>query len=115
LVFGWASVAKDADGNDLEDLQGDVIELDELEKAAYDFMLYSRNVDEMHDGPVKGQLVESFMVTPDKLAKMGLKNESAPQVALWIGAKLDPATFAKVQAGTYTMFSIEGRAERVEV
>ena len=36
LVFGYASMA------DVTDSQGDVISIDTLEKAAYDFVLHSR-------------------------------------------------------------------------
>jgi hypothetical protein len=46
---------------------------------------------------------------------MGLVSKTAPHVGWWVGFHLeDPALFAKVKAGDYTMFSIEGRAERVE-
>ena len=115
LVFGWASVAIKADGQQLEDLQGDLIDPVDLEKAAYDFMLFSRNADEMHSGRVKGQMVESLFVSPEKLESMGLASKRAPKSAWWVGFKFDAETFAKVKAGDYTMFSIEGRAERVTV
>ncbi len=117
LVFGWASVAKDASGNILEDLQGDIVTMDELEPAAYDFVLHSRVGTDLHptDDVAKGQLVESLVVTPDKLTAMGLKADTAPQGAWWVGFKFDPETFAKVRAGDRTMFSIKGAAERVEV
>lgn len=116
LVFGWASVSVSKDGTQLEDLQGDVIDPADLENAAYDFMLYSRGVDEMHRGRVKGQMVESLVVTPDKLAAMGLEAKNAPRAAWWVGFKLDPDAFAKVKSGDYKMFSIECSAtpEQVE-
>lgn len=114
-VFGWSSVAITKDGMALEDLQEDIIDPEDLEDAAYEFMLYSRGVDEMHNGRVKGQIIESFLVTPEKLEKMGLTSNGAPQVGWWIGAKLDRESYVKVKSGTYSMFSIEGGANRVEV
>ena len=39
LVFGWASVSKDAKGNRPLDWHGDLIDVEELEKAVYDFVL----------------------------------------------------------------------------
>lgn len=35
LVFGWANVSVTVDGKQVEDLEGDVIDPEELEKAAY--------------------------------------------------------------------------------
>lgn len=117
LVFGYASVSAAPDGRLLEDLQGDVIEPAELEKAAYDFAEHYRAVNEMHEGPDVGALVESFMMTPEKLTAMGFPAEvaKAMPVAHWIGARVSPATFAKVQSGSLKMFSIEGSAIREDV
>ena len=115
MVFGWASVSQGSDGTLLEDLQGDVIEPAELEKAVYDFVLYEGTANEMHRGRVKGQLIESLMVTPAKLQAMGLKSESAPQAAWWLGFKLDSDAYARVKKGDYTMFSIEGESETEEI
>lgn len=115
LVFGWASVSQDASGELLKDLQGDLIDPEELEKAVYDFVLYEGTANEMHRGRVKGQVVESLMVTPDKLQAMGLVSKSAPQAGWWVGFKLDPDAYAKVKSGEFAMFSIEGESESVEV
>lgn len=115
LVFGWASVSLTKDGTPLEDLQGDVIEPAELETAAYDFVLHSRNIDEMHRTSVRGKMVESLVLTDEKLGAMGLANAGSPRVAWWTGWKLEPETFAKVEAGQYKMLSIECTATRVEV
>ena len=41
-VFGWASVAITKDGQQVEDLQGDLIDVDDLEEAAYQFALQYR-------------------------------------------------------------------------
>lgn len=92
------------------DLQGDRIYLEDLEKAAYEYVEFSREGDEMHTEEVKARLVESFVVTPEKLAKMGLPEDSLP-LGWWIGMRvLDDDAFAKVKDGTYRMFSIGGIA-----
>lgn len=114
LVFGWASVAATVDGELLIDKQGDVIPPEELETAAYEYVLEFREADEMHQRIAKGALVESLVATPEKVAAMGLPPGSLP-VGWWVGFKMDPATFQAVKAGKYPMFSIEGTAERVEV
>ncbi len=117
LVFGFASVAQLSDGSLLEDLQGDVIEPAILEKAAYDFAEHYRAVNEMHSGEDVGAIVESFVMTPEKLRAMGFPDEVAKSmpIAHWIGARVSPDTFAKVKAGNLRMFSIEGTAVREAV
>lgn len=49
LVFGWASVSVTVDGEQVEDLQGDAVDPEELEKAAYQYVLDFRDAGEMHD------------------------------------------------------------------
>lgn len=113
VVFGWASVSVKADGQPLEDLQGDIIDPLDLEKAAYDFVLYARGLDEMHEGKIRGQMVESLFVSPEKLKAMGLTaTKKAPQVGWWVGFKPDADVLQKVKAGQLGMFSIELRARR---
>ena len=113
LVFGWASVAVKSGTELLTDLQDEQIEPAELEKAAYDFVEHSRIANEMHRGEAIGHLVESFMVTPDKLEKMGLAPGDAPRAGLWVGFRLRPDVYQKVKRGDLRMFSIEGTATKV--
>lgn len=42
LAFGWANVAIRADGEEIEDWQEDIIEPEELENAAYQYVLLYR-------------------------------------------------------------------------
>ena len=114
LVFGWAMISCTKSGELVTDLQGDQIEPEELEKAAYDFVLNKRAAGEMHEGATQGQLVESIVFTPEKMAKMGIPEGILP-CAHWVGFKLAPALFDKVKDGTRMMFSIQGDAERVPV
>lgn len=114
-VFGWASVAFAKDGSQVEDLQGDLIDLDDLEEAAYQFTLEFRDTGVMHTGNAVGKMIESFMVTPDKLAAMGLPPDALPQ-GHWVGFHIpDVEVFAKIKAGDFSMFSIQGDAVREEV
>lgn len=115
LVFGWASVSANEQGALLEDLQGDTIEPAELEKAAYDFTEHFIGVNDSHEGGTFGTLVESLVVTPEKLEAMGFTPEVAKSMGVrhWIGVRVTPDIFKRVQSGELKMFSIEGRAERV--
>lgn len=116
LVFGWGSVTK-VDGQPVVDSQGDIIENTELEKAVYDFMVNAVH-DELHKRIVPdSKVVESFVVTDDKLAKM-FPGEQIPQGkrGWWLGIRInDPEVYRKHKEGIYTGFSITGTASRKEV
>lgn len=117
LVFGWASIAMTVDGEPLEDLQKDVIDEDDLEEAAYQYVLNFRDTGEEHMPGMrkKGRLVESCVFTKEKQRAMGLKENALP-VGWWIGFYIDDDnTWQRIKDGTYRMFSIEGKAERVPV
>lgn len=114
LAFGWASVSLNEGGGELVDLVGDVIEPEELERAAYDFVLQSRDGGEMHERGGVATLVESVVFTEEKMAVMGIPKGALP-VGWWIGFLVtDNEVWEKVKAGEYPMFSIEGTAERIE-
>lgn len=113
MVFGWASVIEKEDGTPIVDSQGDVLHADELEKAAYKFVLEVRKAGEMHrtiEGV--GDLVESVVLTKAKREAMGI----APGASgWWVGFKVAPEIFAKVKSGEYGGFSIGGRGVRKEI
>jgi hypothetical protein len=110
MVFGFANVSVLKSGQPMVDLDGDVIPVDVLEDAAYDFVLKARACGEMHEGDdVVGDMVESVMITPEKLESWGLAKD-AIQPRWWIGFKLSPTAMAKVKSGEYRMFSIQGRS-----
>lgn len=111
LIFGWASVAADEDGIPVVDSEGDVIPISELEQAAYRFVEFSGSGGEMHSKMDVAKLVESFVVTPEKLATLGLIGEMP--LGWWVGFRVtDDDVWAKIKSGVYTMFSIGGRARR---
>lgn len=118
LVFGWANISVRADGEQILDLQSDLINPSDLEKAAYEFVLNFRETGVDHEGIAKGRLVESLYLDHDKAVSMGLPGipEGMPTSAWWIGFKIDDQeVFEKVVDGTYSMFSIQGRAIREDV
>lgn len=117
LVFGWANVSVRKSGEQIVDYQMEMIDPEDLEFAAYQFNLDFRETGEMHKGDGKGFLIESFMVTKQKLALMGLPEDSLP-LGWWVGFYIpEDSVFAKVLDGTYKMFSIQGTGakELVEI
>lgn len=114
-AFGWANVSIEENGEVLEDWQGDIVDPDELEKAAYNFVRFYREGGEMHERGDAATLIESVVFTVEKMEAMGIATGTIP-VGWWIGFQVtDPDVWEKVKDGTYPMFSIEGKAERENV
>lgn len=116
-VFGWANVAIQKDGTQIEDFQGDIIDPEELEKAAYEHVLHFRNAGERHDPALrqKGKLIESCVFTKEKQAAMGIPEGILPQ-GWWVGFQItDKSAWEKIKSGEYQMFSVEGTGERIPV
>ena len=117
LVFGWASVSIGLDGEQIEDVQKDMIDPEDLEEAAYSYVLNFRDTGEEHIPTMrkKGKLVESCVFTKEKQQAMGIPDGIVP-VGWWVGFYIeDDKAWELVKNGTYTMFSIEGKASRVPV
>ena len=114
LAFGWASVAIRVDGEQIQDWQEDMIDPADLENAAYQFVELYREGGEMHERGDVAVLVESCVFTEEKQKALGLEPGTLP-VGWWSGFHVtDPDVWEKVKSGEYSMFSIEGKAERVE-
>ena len=114
LVFGWALVSADKEGNELIDRQGDMVEPDDLEEGAYEYVLNFRDAGEEHIGTLrkKARMVESCVFTPEKMKAIGIPEGTIP-VGWWIGFYVDDdRTWELIKSGHYKMFSIEGKAVR---
>lgn len=117
LVFGWALVAQKTDGETIIDHQGDMVDPDELEKGAYEYVLKFRDAGEEHLKGLrkKAKMVESCVFTPEKMKALGIPEGTVP-VGWWIGFYVDDdKTWELIKNGTYQMFSIEGKAIREPV
>lgn len=111
VVFGYSSIAIKRDGEPMIDLQGDLIDIEDLAEAVYAYVEESRQGGEMHAGEATSTLIESMVFTPEKLAKMGIPPGTVP-CGWWTGYRVSDATFARIQEGSRLMFSIEGQAIR---
>lgn len=125
MVFGFFNINKV--GDDLvEDRQQDMIETEELEKGAYQFVLNARVAGEGHVRKGVGSLVESMMFTYEKQAAIveTLKSMGVEKAVFdlgiegwWGGFKItDDDVLQKIDNGDYPMFSVGGSCqERVEL
>lgn len=113
LVFGWASIIKTEDGKILLDRQKDFIDNDwELEKAAYSYMLDSRDGGVMHVRKGVATVVESMMFTEEKLDAMGIAKGLLP-IGWWLGMQVtDDEVWKGVKNREFEGFSVHGRGIR---
>ncbi len=118
-VFGWASIVS-VDGKPVIDRQGDVIDLEEIEKSAYDYVINSRTGGRQHKRDHTGEafkasdMIESLVVTPEKKEHLGL-TDTAP-TGWWVGFKVhDDDTWDAVKQGKVKGFSIHGTGKRVPI
>jgi len=120
LVFGFFNINK-IGGELVEDLQGDLMETDTLEKAAYDFVLNARVAGEEHVRKGVGRLVESMMFTYEKqaailkcLGEQGISARIDLGCEGWFGGFRvdDDDVWDAVKKGDYPAFSIGGSGAR---
>lgn len=115
LVFGWANVSLNEEGQAPIDWQGDITAPAVLEKAAYQYVLKHRTTGEMHQGESVGYMVESVMFTKSKMEAMGIPEGVVPE-GWWIGFYVpDDEVVAKIKDGSYKMFSIQGKAKKLKI
>ena len=113
LVFGWANIIKTAEGKMLLDRQDDFIDDEgELEKAAYHYVLHSRDGGEMHVRKGVSTLVESVVLTDEKQRALGIPANTVP-TGWWIGFKVnDESVWKQIKKGGYVGFSVHGTGRR---
>lgn len=115
LVFGWASVVSKHDEELVTDLQGDVITPDELEEAAYDYVLKSRDGGVQHAVTGVSTLVESMVFTQEKWEALGVPSDVSKimPTGWWVGFKVhDESVWKGVKEGRWTEFSVHGTGLR---
>jgi len=96
---------------DTEDLQGDVISAQEIEKVAHEYAIESRVVGDSHSTVADASVVETFIAPADFPAGDG----SVIKKGSWVMAiKIhDKSLWYAVQAGEYDGLSIGGFGERI--
>ena len=130
IVFGWANISLSADGTEVVDSHDEAIGPEDLEAAAYDFVVFERTSGEDHNGDYEpdGVMVESMFFSKDKLRALatnpmtGILDDTAFQAMTkaiptgwWVGFHIpDTEAFERARAEK-SAFSIEGVAIREEV
>jgi len=111
FVFGPVLLA------DTEDLQGDVYDSEEVEKAAWRFAKNGFLGDEMHKKDLdkdEALFVESFVWRPGLMGDSMTIGKKTYETTTWFaGAVLGDDLWSKVEKGKIRGFSISGTAIRV--
>lgn len=112
FVRGWASVVS-KNGEPIIDAQGDLIDIEDLRKAAHAFVGNARAAKAMHSGAPIGEIVESVIIDDDVARALGV---SDGRRGWWIGMQVNDAEVRKrVVSGELRSFSIGGRGKRIAV
>jgi hypothetical protein len=118
LVFGWFKLATKQD-KPVADRQGDEVSDEDLEEAAYSYVMDSREGGEMHRRTGVAKLVESIAFTREKQDALGinLKDKRGNSITGWFGGfkVTDPEVWKKVENEQYSMFSIHGKGQRRKI
>jgi len=118
-VFGWAQVAS-INGEPVLDRQGDMVTIEELSKAAHDFVANSRKGGIMHrrtdtNEPVQvGHIIESVIIDQPIKKALGLPEET-PE-GWFIGMQVtNDDVWDDYKAGKFPDFSVHGSGKRKPV
>ena len=117
IVYGWASVIVNDDGSPVIDNQNDIITPAELEKAAYQYVLKSRDGGVMHEETGVAKLVASLVTTPE-IIKALFPNVHAGAIPTgWVVGfdVINEDVWKRVKDGELTGFSIHGGGDRIPV
>jgi hypothetical protein len=113
--FGYAYVAKKADGTAVVDHSGDVVDVASLKKAIYEGFgkVASR---EMHETDAQATLIASVWIDHETLKSMGGSPANAPDGAWWVGVQVnDAALWKRIKNGEVSAFSIGGSGSRTPI
>ena len=114
-VFGWFYISKYADGTVKRDHSGEWAPIEEIEKAAYPYVLLSRDQGYMHVAKGAGRLIASIVFTPEIQKAIGIPPGTVHEG--WFGGFQvdDGEVWKQVKSGLLPMFSIAGKVKRKEV
>lgn len=112
-VTGWAAVVTRDDGQQVIDGDGHIIPVEVLKRAvqkAFTEAGGAGRIDINHEGEAAADLVESFVVTKENRAALGLGDSGREG---WIATIRisDPAVIARVQSGELSELSLKGTAK----
>ena len=101
---------------DIEDLQGDVMTAEDIEKAAYDWMERSQAGGHMHAEVVEGaKVVESYIAPCDIPVETAEGPETIRKGSWVLAMRWPPEIWESIQKGDLTGYSVGGTGVRLEI
>lgn len=101
---------------DIEDLQGDVMTAEDIEKAAYDWMERSQHGGCMHASLVEGaKVVESYIAPCDIPVQTAGGTETIKKGSWVLAMRWPPEIWESIQEGELTGYSVGGSGVRLEI
>jgi Putative phage serine protease XkdF len=111
VVWGWASVAT-MDGEPVYDSHGDHIPMEELDRAATDFMIEYRVGKMEHEGPKVSEIFCLLPLSKSLAEALGL---SSQREGLIVGYKVyDQKVWDMIKSGELGAISIGGKGMRYD-
>lgn len=111
-LWAWASTIE-VDGKTVIDSQGDIIEPEELEKAADQYITDSRDVGLMHTSTGHGRVVQSMVFTKELQQALGI---DLGRVGWLVKMQItDPSLQKRIASGEIRQLSIGGSGRRKEI
>lgn len=111
LAYGWASVIE-KEGAPVIDTQGDIITEHDLVTFAHLFKIGGYGGKIMHQGEREAELMETAVFTKDIQEALGIDLGFVGWWVCFYYPKVE--TWARIKSGELPMFSIAGKARRVE-
>ena len=108
-------MAQRTDGETVVDWQDDIVDISELEQAAYDFVQFYREGSEMHErgGFDVAVVVESMVFTPEKMVLLNIPEGTIPR-GRWVGFRVtDDEVWEKVKDGKMCIRDSTGDVNRI--
>lgn len=116
IVGGWLYVCTDKDGNQVVDHSGEVIEIDELEKAAHEYLIDSRAGKMSHRGDAIADLVQLWVSRKETRSAIGIPEGILPD-GVFVAYKIHETeagntAWEAVKSGELRMLSLGGGCRR---
>lgn len=102
---------------DTEDLQGDIISAEEIEKTAHGYLKNARKVKDRHVAKTDACPVESYIAPQDLFFRSGPFGDQEVRKGSWVlGVHVsDPELWRKIESGDYEGFSVGGVGVRDDI
>lgn len=102
---------------DTEDLQGDVISAEEIEKTAHAYMENARQIKDRHGKGTEAVPIESYIAPQELYFSGGPYGGQQVKKGSWVlGVKVaDPELWRKIETGEYQGFSVGGVGVRDDI